>query len=185
MGRWAVGPGGASTSRATRRAPRFLSCYGRATTALRADYRRRGPRGVPGPARDLRGRSRRPREERKDIEARSAGPPRRSLARRSRNPLQPKLCACGTCRQRPSGAATTGSDWTSSGAERGALQRSQRRKYRPISSAATGRTAGPSLVIQRSKTATASITKNAITGPSSGQATTIAHAAQVGRLLIA
>ena len=39
------------------------------------------------------------------------------------------------CRQRPSGAATTGSDWTSSGADRGAPQASQRRTYRPIKTA--------------------------------------------------
>jgi hypothetical protein len=53
--------------------------------------------------------------------------------------------------------------------------------------AATGTSAGASLalVIQLSRTATARTTRNAITGPSSGQAATIAHAAQVGRLLIA
>jgi hypothetical protein len=32
----------------------------------------------------------------------------------------------------PSGAATAGSDWTGSGAERGAPQASRRRTYRPI-----------------------------------------------------
>jgi hypothetical protein len=51
---------------------------------------------------------------------------------------QPKLCACETCRQRPSGAATTGSDWTGSGAERGVPQASQRRRYRPIKTASQG-----------------------------------------------
>jgi hypothetical protein len=53
--------------------------------------------------------------------------------------------------------------------------------------AATGTSAGASLapVIQLSRTATARTTRSAITGPSSGQAATIAHAAQVGRLFIA
>ena len=59
------------------------------------------------------------------------GAPRRSLARRSRDPGQPQLCACETRRQRPSGAATAGLDWTSSGADRGAP--------RPANDAHTGR----------------------------------------------
>jgi hypothetical protein len=47
-------------------------------------------------------------------------------------------CGCAHARRvgnDPSGAATTGSDWTSSGADRGAPQASQRRTYRPIKTA--------------------------------------------------
>jgi hypothetical protein len=69
---------------------------------------------------------------------RLCGAPGRSLARHSRDPGQPKLCACQTCRQRPSGATTAGSDWTGSGTGRGVPQASRRRKYRPIRTTIAG-----------------------------------------------
>jgi hypothetical protein len=84
--------------------------YGSATTALRADYRRRG--GFPAHARPA-GRSRRPREGRRILRRDQAGPPRRSRARPFRRGND------------ASAAATTGSGRTSSGADRGAHQASQ------------------------------------------------------------
>ena len=86
------------------------------------------------------------------------------------------------------GGAADGSEWTSgTGAGWDAAQASRRPNWPPISPDATGTSTGVSLapVIQRSRTATARNTRNAITGPSSGQAATITQAAQVGRLLIA
>jgi hypothetical protein len=60
--------------------------YGRATTALRADYRRRGPRGVPGP-RETAGRSGRHRQRG------CAGPRPHPCCQERRRPGGPKIAA--------------------------------------------------------------------------------------------
>ena len=90
--------------------------YGRATTALRADYRRRGPRGVPGPRETAGEVAASPRGE-KDIGARSS---------RTSSPLTCSSLPRSRAGHDPSGAATAGSDWT------GLRRRSGRSPGQPV-----------------------------------------------------
>ena len=102
---------------------------------------------------------------------RLCGAPRRSLARRSRNPGQPKLCACETCRQRPSGAATAGLDSTGPGAGWGAPGQPATRVPADLDRNRKGAPSPPRSNVRRStKLATRSPWQGAAVGRQAGSA---------------